>query len=141
MNWPGLCRQNRPHHVRNREPDWQSAVATSDERLRRRDPHLRSSGGPGHAVELRLPEEITVSRVHAEFIFAEGQWWIISKGLNGLVLNGTALAGEQMVQPGDVIHWGARKARWCPGWKSAQKQDHRRRDNARNHCCSATGLR
>lgn len=62
--------------------------------------------GRGHAVELRLPEEITVSRVHAEFIFAEGQWWIISKGLNGLVLNGTALAGEQMVQPGDVIHWG-----------------------------------
>lgn len=62
--------------------------------------------GRGHQVELQLPENSTVSRVHAEFIFAGGQWRIIGKGLNGLVLNGTPLAGEHVVRPGDVIRWG-----------------------------------
>ena len=62
--------------------------------------------GRGHQVELQLPEESTVSRVHAEFIFARGQWRVIGKGLNGLVLNGTPLAGEHAVRPGDVIRWG-----------------------------------
>ena len=62
--------------------------------------------GRGHAVELQLPEEQTVSRVHAEFIFVDGQWWVIGKGLNGLVLNGTSLVTEHVVRPGDLIRWG-----------------------------------
>jgi hypothetical protein len=69
----------------------------------------RTSGaraGRGHEVELQLPEEPTVSRVHAEFMFTGGQWWVIGKGLNGLVLNGTPLLGEHVVRPGDLIRWG-----------------------------------
>ena len=62
--------------------------------------------GRGESVELRLPEEITVSRVHAEFIFAGDQWWIIGRGRNGLVLNGTPLSEGHVVRPGDSIQWG-----------------------------------
>lgn len=62
--------------------------------------------GRGHAVELQLPEEQTVSRVHAEFIFADGRWWVIGKGLNGLELNGTPLLREHELRPGDLIRWG-----------------------------------
>lgn len=66
--------------------------------------HARA--GRGWEAELQLPEEPTVSRVHAEFIFAGGQWWITSRGRNGLMLNGTPLSGEQIVRPGDKIRWG-----------------------------------
>jgi hypothetical protein len=62
--------------------------------------------GRGQQVELQLPEESTVSRVHAEFVFARGQWRVIGKGLNGLILNGAVAEGEQVVQPGDTIRWG-----------------------------------
>jgi len=62
--------------------------------------------GRGREVELPLPEEPTVSRVHAEFIFAESEWWIIGRGRNGLVLNGALLSGKHVVRPGDAIHWG-----------------------------------
>jgi FHA domain len=67
----------------------------------------RARAGRGRDAELRLPEALEVSRVHAEFTFAEGQWWITSLGRNGLVLNGTLLSGEQVVHPGDSIQWGS----------------------------------
>jgi FHA domain len=63
--------------------------------------------GRSRDAELRLPEVPEVSRVHAEFTFSEGQWWITSLGRNGLVLNGTLLSGEQVVRPGDSIQWGS----------------------------------
>jgi FHA domain len=66
--------------------------------------HARA--GRGWEAELQLPEEPTVSRVHAEFTFAGGQWWITSRGRNGLMLNGAPLSGEQIVRPGDKIRWG-----------------------------------
>jgi FHA domain len=64
--------------------------------------------GRGWKAELRLPEDRTVSRVHAKFTFVRGQWWITSLGRNGLVLNGTPLAAEHVdaVQAGDSIRWG-----------------------------------
>lgn len=60
------------------------------------------------SVELRLPEEPTVSREHARFTFSDGRWWIANLGRNGLTLNGTPLTGEQALDDGDVIRWGMR---------------------------------
>jgi pSer/pThr/pTyr-binding forkhead associated (FHA) protein len=57
-------------------------------------------------VELVLPQVPTVSREHARFRFADGQWWVINLGRNGLMLNGVPLAGERPVRDGDVIRWG-----------------------------------
>ena len=67
--------------------------------------------GRGWEAELRLPEDRRVSRVHAEFTFARGQWWITSLGRNGLVLNDTPLTAEHVdtVQAGDSIRWGRQK--------------------------------
>jgi hypothetical protein len=59
-------------------------------------------------VELRLPDEPTVSRVHARVTFLDGQWWIVNLGKNGLTLNGAALVGEQPLHDGDSIRWGMR---------------------------------
>jgi hypothetical protein len=64
--------------------------------------------GRGGAADLRLPDEPTVSRVHAKFTFAEGQWWITSLGRNGVTVNGTFLAAEHALRDGDSIRWGSR---------------------------------
>lgn len=64
--------------------------------------------GRGDAVELRLPDEPTVSRVHAEFTFADGQWRITSLGRNGMALNGQPLDSEQVLTSGDSLWWGRR---------------------------------
>jgi hypothetical protein len=58
-------------------------------------------------VELRLPEIPTVSREHARFTYAEGQWWITNLGRNGLTLNGVPLVGRCPVRDGDSIRWGS----------------------------------
>jgi len=62
--------------------------------------------GRGRAVELMLPAEPTISRVHARFAYTRGEWWITGVGSNGVVLNGTPLAGEHLVRDGDSIRWG-----------------------------------
>jgi len=62
--------------------------------------------GRGTAVELLLPEEPTVSRVHARFVFREGQWRVTGLGRNGLMVNEMPVRGEQVVRDGDSIHWG-----------------------------------
>jgi FHA domain len=58
------------------------------------------------AVELALPDVPTVSREHARFTYSDGQWWIANLGLNGLILNGSPLAGEHPLHDGDSIQWG-----------------------------------
>jgi hypothetical protein len=62
--------------------------------------------GRGRAVELMLPAEPAISRVHARFAYTRGEWWITGVGSNGVVLNGTPLAGEHLVRDGDSIQWG-----------------------------------
>jgi hypothetical protein len=62
--------------------------------------------GRGWNVELQLPEDVTISREHAMFIYARGQWWVTNLGRNGLALNGTPLSGERVVRSGDSISWG-----------------------------------
>lgn len=64
--------------------------------------------GRGLAAELRLPDDPTVSRIHASFIFNAGQWWISPSGLNGLMLNDKRLQDDQVVRDGDIIRWGTR---------------------------------
>ena len=64
--------------------------------------------GRGPAAELLLPADPTVSRVHAQFTCASGEWRITGVGLNGLAVNGTVLTDEQVVRDGDVIRWGRR---------------------------------
>jgi hypothetical protein len=59
-------------------------------------------------VELRLPDEPTVSREHARFTFCESRWRIANLGRNGLTLNGEPLEDEQALDDGDVIRWGRR---------------------------------
>jgi len=58
-------------------------------------------------VELRLPAIPTVSREHARFTYAGGQWWITNLGRNGLTLNGVPLTGQRPVSEGDSIRWGS----------------------------------
>ena len=57
-------------------------------------------------VELPLPEIPTISREHAQFTYAEGQWWVTNLGLNGLALNGVPVEGQRPVRDGDAIQWG-----------------------------------
>jgi hypothetical protein len=63
----------------------------------------RAGRGP---VELELPDVPTVSRVHATFTFTSGRWWVTSKGVNGLLVNGAPVAGKQALSDGDSIRWG-----------------------------------
>jgi FHA domain len=60
------------------------------------------------AVELPLPEVPTVSREHAQFTYAEGEWWVTNLGRNGLTLNGVLLVGQRPVRDGDSIQWGSK---------------------------------
>jgi hypothetical protein len=64
--------------------------------------------GRGHAVELGLPEVPTVSREHAKFTYADGQWYVTNLGMNGITLNGQPVTGEHPVSTGDSIRWGTR---------------------------------
>jgi len=63
--------------------------------------------GRGSDVELPLPDEPTVSRVHAEFTFAEGEWRITSLGRNGVLVNEMPFVDEHPIRHGDSIRWGA----------------------------------
>ena len=62
--------------------------------------------GRGKAVELELPGEPTVSRVHATFTCTGGEWQITVLGRNGVLLNGTPLRSEHVIRNGDSIRWG-----------------------------------
>jgi len=62
--------------------------------------------GRGKAVELPLPGEPTVSRVHATFTCTGGEWRITVLGRNGVLLNGTPLTSEHVIRDGDSIRWG-----------------------------------
>jgi hypothetical protein len=62
--------------------------------------------GRGKAVELQLPEEPTVSRVHATFTCTGGEWRIAVLGRNGVLLNGAPLTSEHVIRNGDSIRWG-----------------------------------
>ena len=64
--------------------------------------------GRGGDVELRLPDVPTVSRVHAELTYSDGQWWITNQGRNGLTVNGSPVTSQSPVSDGDVIQWGNR---------------------------------
>ena len=88
----------------------------------------RTSGaraGRSTAAELRLPEEPTVSRVHAEFTVADGRWHVTNLGLNGVTLNGTALTGMHAIRDGDSIGWGTQ-----PGALTSRVEISRDRDLA-----------
>lgn len=59
-------------------------------------------------VELALPQVPTVSREHARFTYASGQWWITNLGRNGLTINGVPLSSDRPLSTGDLIRWGSR---------------------------------
>jgi FHA domain len=65
----------------------------------------RAGRGP---VELVLPNEPTISRVHAQFTFSAGRWWVTNQGRNGLCLNGAPVTDQQPLSHGDSIRWGTR---------------------------------
>jgi hypothetical protein len=62
--------------------------------------------GRDTAVELPLPGDPTVSRVHATFACTGGEWRITVLGRNGVLLNGAPVNGEQVIRDGDAIRWG-----------------------------------
>jgi len=64
--------------------------------------------GRGLSAELRLPDDPTISRVHATFTFNGGQWWITGLGLNGLTVNNKPPTQDHAVHDGDLIRWGTR---------------------------------
>jgi hypothetical protein len=63
--------------------------------------------GRASTVELLLPEEPTLSRVHAKFVFRDGHWRVTGLGRNGLMVNEMPVQGEQVVRDGDLIRWGS----------------------------------
>ena len=62
--------------------------------------------GRGSEADLPLPDEPTVSRVHAEFTFAEGEWRITNLGRNGVLVNEMRVVAGHAVRDGDLIRWG-----------------------------------
>ena len=64
--------------------------------------------GRSRKMELGLPADPTVSRVHAQFTFDEGQWWITNLGRNGITVNGQSVQTRRPVHGGDSIRWGQR---------------------------------
>jgi hypothetical protein len=113
-----------PHDGRTRAEmglDSGGGQATALEQTAPRIPALRlvtgdsvamTTSSPARAgrgdVELALPQVPTVSREHARFTFARGQWWITNLGRNGLTVNGEPLSGERPLVTGDLIRWGTR---------------------------------
>ena len=113
------------HVVREYDPGrWASepdGVVTLMERTRAIIPPLRLVTGSSVAetsmsgaragrgsVELVLPDEPTISRVHARFEFSGGRWRVTNQGRNGLCLNGAPVTDEQPLSHGDSIRWGSR---------------------------------
>jgi hypothetical protein len=80
-------------------------LVTGDSMAETRTSGARAGRG---GVELGLPGVPTISREHARFTFADGQWWIANLGRNGLTLNGVPVVGEQSLSDGDAIRWGMR---------------------------------
>jgi hypothetical protein len=80
-------------------------LVTGDQVAETRTPGARAGRG---AVELVLPQVPTISREHARFTFADGQWWVTNLGRNGLTLNGMLVAGDHPVADGDSIRWGGK---------------------------------
>jgi hypothetical protein len=104
------------HGRPGRQPDGQVTVM---EQTRPAIPSLRLVTGSSVAetsmsgaragrgsVELMLPGEPTISRVHARFTFSAGRWWITNQGRNGLRLNGAPVTDQQPLSDGDSIRWG-----------------------------------
>ena len=60
------------------------------------------------SVELVLPNVSTISRKHARFAFADGQWSVTNLGMNGLTVNGTPAWADHPLSDGDTIRWGSR---------------------------------
>jgi FHA domain len=82
-------------------------LVTGDRVVETRTPGARAGRGD---VELVLPGMSTISREHARFTYSDGEWWVTNLGRNGLLLNGAALAGPQVVRDGDSIKWGSNAA-------------------------------
>jgi pSer/pThr/pTyr-binding forkhead associated (FHA) protein len=80
-------------------------LITGDQVAQTSTPGARAGRG---AVELVLPQVPTISREHARFTFADGQWWVTNLGRNGLTLNGVQVAGDHPVRNGDSIRWGGK---------------------------------
>lgn len=78
-------------------------LVTGEAVAQARTPSARAGRGQ---VELVLPQVPTVSREHARFTYADGQWWVENLGRNGLTLNGVPLEGQRPVHDGDSIRWG-----------------------------------
>jgi len=111
FSWAEATGQTAGHTVATEHDTMTSQPAVPWLRLVTRDAvsETRRPGalaGRGTAAELRLPDDLTVSRVHAEFSYDDGHWQIANRGRNGLRLNGTTVSGQQSVADGDVIHWG-----------------------------------
>lgn len=79
-------------------------LVTGDRVVETRTPGALAGRGD---VELALPGMATISREHARFSYADGEWWVTNLGRNGLLLNGTALASRHVVRDGDSITWGS----------------------------------
>ena len=111
FSWAEATGQTAGHTVATEHDTMASPPAVPSLRLVTRDAVTETRrpsalAGRGTAAELRLPDDLTVSRVHAEFSYADGHWQIANRGRNGLRLNGTTVSGQQAVADGDVIHWG-----------------------------------
>jgi hypothetical protein len=104
---PGAGAAGTPTMAEPREPSIPPLhLITGDQVAQTSTSGARAGRG---AVELALPQVPTISREHARFTFADGQWWVTNLGRNGLTLNGVQVAGDHPVQNGDSIRWGGNR--------------------------------
>jgi len=62
--------------------------------------------GRGHDVAIRLPDDTTLSRVHAELLLEEGGWTIVNKSQHGTIVGRHKVSGRQRLVPNDGLTLG-----------------------------------
>jgi pSer/pThr/pTyr-binding forkhead associated (FHA) protein len=86
------------------------------------DPRLPSLALPVHTVKIGrarhcdcVVNDPTVSRVHAAIRHEDGHWWVRDlRSYNGTCVNGSLIADEVEVHPGDRVSLGAATLRLAP---------------------------
>ena len=89
--------------------------------------------GRSRKLELTLPADPSVSRVHAEFTYDKGQWWITNLGRNGIVLNGTRCTQHTCSRPVIPFAGDGGSTRPRPGLRSTGRRGRPRDDMMRRH--------
>ncbi len=78
--------------------------------------------GRASGNELRLRDDLSISRFHAEFVFRDGAWWVHDAGsTHGTLVNGQAINGLTRLREGDEVQVGQSSLRLAPDGAGAEE--------------------